>query len=203
MKKTVLIVASCGLASGLALAGQEQEEGAYDPHQEVTQDQSESGSERPTDPSESTMGQQETGQEQQTTEYGTEQQTDPAYQAQQPHSQHGDDLTKMSASDLEGKTVKTATGEEIGEIDAIWTSSTNPDERIATVEVGGFLGIGEKTIAIPVSDLQQLTTGEEGVQTSMTRSTIEAQPEFEESGYSREGESQDESMPEQDEETSY
>ena len=42
MRKTLLIVAGCGLASGLALA-QEQDDGAYDPHEEITQDQSDYG----------------------------------------------------------------------------------------------------------------------------------------------------------------
>ena len=156
MRKTLLIVAGCGLASGLALANPEQHEGAHDPQQKTTQ-----------------------------------------------HQQQSPDLTELSASELEGRVVKTASGEEIGEIDAVWTSSTAPDERVATVEVGGFLGMGEKTIAIPVSDLQQLTT-DGSYETTMTRSTIEGQPEFDESGYTREnGGQQEQDAMQQDEETRY
>lgn len=201
MKKTTLLIASCGLASGLAMAAQEQDPETYGSDPEMTQDQSDYGTARPTDPSE-TMGQ-----EQQSTGYGTEQ-TDPAYQAQDQQSkQHGTkDLTAMSASKLEGKAITTATGEEIGEIDEVW-KSTASDERIATVEVGGFLGIGEKTIAIPLSDLQQATSGD-SYQTSMDRSTIEAHPEFDESGYTRESDQGDQGGMEhdamgQDEDTGY
>lgn len=181
MRKTILIIAGCGIASGFALAGQEQHEDASDPQQEMTHDQSEHGTatEKP--------------------------HADAGYQAQQSQSdqQRTRDLTEMSASELEGKVVKTATGEQIGEIDAVWTSSTNPDERVATVEVGGFLGIGEKTIAIPVSDLQQLTT-DGSYETSMTRSRIAEEPEFDESGYMRDnGGQQKQGAVPQEEETRY
>lgn len=221
MRKTTLLIASCGLASGLAMAAQEQDTGAYDTDPEMTQDQSDYGTARPADPSE-TMGEQH---EQQGTEYGTQQtdpeyqsqdrhsgqqgtehgtqQTDPAYQSQDRQSgQHGTkDLTAMSSSELEGKAITTASGEEIGEIDEVWKSTTG-DERIATVEVGGFLGIGEKTIAIPLSDLQEATSGD-SYQTSMTRDTIEAHPEFDESGYDREsGQDDQQGVMEQDEDES-
>ena len=181
MRKTILIVAGCGLASGLALADPQQHEDAHDPQQGMTQDRSEYGTatEKP--------------------------QSDAGYQARQSQSgeQQSPDLTELSASELEGKVVKTATGEEIGEIDAVWTSSTAPDERVATVEVGGFLGMGEKTIAIPVSDLQQLTT-DDSYETSMTRGTIEAQPDFDQSGYTREsGGRQGQDAVRQDEESRY
>jgi sporulation protein YlmC with PRC-barrel domain len=204
MKKTTLLIASCGLASGLAMAAQEQDTETYGSDPEMTQDQSDYGTARPADPSE-TMGQEQMDQEQeqQTTEYGTEQ-TDPAYQAQDRQStRHGSkDLSQVSASKLVGKTVTTSTGEEIGQIDEVW-KSTNTGERVAVVEAGGFLGVGERVIAIPVSDLQQASSGD-GYQTSMTRGSIENHPEFDESGYSREdGQTDEQGTMGQDEDTNY
>ena len=108
MKKTTILIASCGLASGLAMAAQEQDTETYGSDPEMTQDESQYGSQRPADPG--TSGQQ--------------QQQDPAYQSQDQHSKrHGDeDLSAKSADKLEGKTVTTATGEEIGDIDEVWTN---------------------------------------------------------------------------------
>lgn len=109
------------------------------------------------------------------------------YDQAQSHEEMGHDtadLTSIAAEDLEGKTVQTATGEDIGEIDAVMTN-TETNERVAVVEAGGFLGIGEKTIAIPLSDLQK-STEEDAFRTSMTRESIESQAEFDESGYTRE-----------------
>ncbi|MGH8168746.1 MAG: PRC-barrel domain-containing protein, partial [Woeseiaceae bacterium] len=93
----------------------------------------------------------------------------------------GTDLSGMTAQELSGKSVVTATGDEIGEIGEIGYSATH-QERVATVEVGGFLGVGEKRIAIPLSELEP---GEDdtSVQTSLTRESIEAQEEFDEAGF--------------------
>lgn len=209
MKKMTLLIASCGLASGLAMAAQEQDPETYGSDPEMTQDQSDHGIARPADPSETMdqeqMDQEQMGQEQeqQTTEYGTEQ-TDPAYQAQDRHStDHGSkDLSKVSASQLVGKTVATSTGEEIGQIDEVWKNTTT-GERVAVLEAGGFLGVGERVIAIPVSDLQQASSGD-SYQTSMTRGTIENHPEFDESGHTREdGQTGEQGAMEQDEDTDY
>lgn len=112
------------------------------------------------------------------------------YDQADQHSQTGEygddmgtDLSGMTAEELEGKKVLTLTGEEVGEIDDVGTSATQ-QARVATVEVGGFLGIGEKTIAIPLSELQSSVSDEDSVRTSMTRTSIEALPEFDESDFS-------------------
>lgn len=161
MKKTMLIVAGFGLASGLATAVQGQE--TQDPSEyDEPQTQEGMGHEEMDKDSMSQMGDMD------------DMDTD----------HESGDLTTMAAADLEGKAVQTATGEEIGEIGEIMTSE-DTEERIATVEVGGFLGIGEKTIAIPLSDLEK-STEEDAFRTSMTRESIEAHPEFDEAGYTSE-----------------
>lgn len=93
------------------------------------------------------------------------------------------ELTEMSADELEGMTVVTLTGEEIGEIDDVGES---PDGRLATVEVGGFLGVGEKTIGIPLSEMQRSVSDEGSIRTSLTRSVIESHPELDDSSFTPE-----------------
>lgn len=174
MKKTITIIASCGLASGLAIAQAQDTEG-YDQEHDATTESHESS------------------------EYGTMDSTsssDPMAQTTADDTDEmGDmmdedtDVAELSVADLDGKTISTATGEEIGEIDEVWSSS-GENERVALVEVGGFLGVGEKTIAIPLSDLQPAASGD-GYVTSMTRESIEAHPEFDETGYTQEDDAGD------------
>lgn len=182
MKSTLLLATSLGLAGSLAIAAQEQATEGYDPNRDITTETQE-----PTTP---TMdpGRQDTPVE---SDYGTAQTEDPTYgsdQSQQQSTGYGteeqEDLTSLPADELVGMTIQTSDGEEIGTIDEVWTNSTT-SERIAVVEAGGFLGVGERTIAIPVSDLQKATSGE-GYRTSETRDSLESQPEFDESGFTRE-----------------
>ena len=60
---------------------------------------------------------------------------------------------EMRASDLIGATVRNAANENIGEIDELVMS---PDGKIhaAVVGVGGFLGIGERKVALDYSSLR-------------------------------------------------
>jgi hypothetical protein len=86
----------------------------------------------------------------------------------------------MSSDELSGKSVVTATGDEIGEIDEVGYSATH-QERVAVIEAGGFLGVGKKRIAVPLSELQMGT--DDSVATTMTRDSIETQEEFDEAGF--------------------
>ena len=46
----------------------------------------------------------------------------------------------------------------------------------ASLDIGGFLGIGEKDVVVP---LDSLTMGEEGLVTTMDREGLESLPEYE------------------------
>ena len=87
--------------------------------------------------------------------------------------------SRAKAADLEGKTVVTLSGEEVGQIGEVGKSPEH-EERVATIDVGGFLGVGEKTIAVPLSKLHRAEADGEQVRISMMRSKIEAEPEFDE-----------------------
>ena len=87
---------------------------------------------------------------------------------------------QISASTYIGQTVYNAADESIGEInDVIFT--TDGSVEAAVIGVGGFLGIGEKNVAVPLetiavaevpnSDDLKLTTQE-------TADTLKAAPEF-------------------------
>lgn len=206
MKKTVAIVTGLALASSMAIAAQAQETEDYDPNRDIVTE-SESEHDMSMDaPRQDTPVQSEYGTEPETqTEsdmstdpYGTDptqSQTDtstdtygehPATESSAEQSastweeEEGTDLSDMTADQLSGKTVVTSTGEEIGEIDEVGYSSTH-QERVAVIEAGGFLGVGEKRIAVPLSELQMGT--EDNITTSLTRESIEAQEEFDEAGF--------------------
>jgi hypothetical protein len=204
MKKLTFTIASLGLAGGLAMTAQAQETEPYDPNRDVVtesdRDRHSSMGERQQDtPVESEYDRNPT--EQSSTQHSPTD-TDPAVtppavtqptetqagQSSQQMGHAGSDLSGLTAEELEGKKVLTLTGEEVGEIEEVGRSATQ-QARVATVDVGGFLGIGEKTIAIPLSELEPSVSGEdEAVRTSMTRTSIEALPEFDEADFTAEDE---------------
>ncbi|HWM27664.1 MAG TPA: PRC-barrel domain-containing protein, partial [Woeseiaceae bacterium] len=168
----------------------EQETQEYDPDRDVATETEQDHGAGMEMPQEDSPVQREYGTEPETQTdpatdpYGAE--TDPMEESDpQSASTYGEevgtDLSEMTAEELSGRTVTTVTGEEIGEIGEIGYSATH-QERVATVEVGGFLGVGGKRIAIPLSELEP---GEDdtSVQTSLSRESIEAQEEFDEAGF--------------------
>ncbi|MBA2484027.1 MAG: PRC-barrel domain-containing protein [Nitrosomonas sp.] len=90
------------------------------------------------------------------------------------------DVQKMVGMD-----VVSNNNEELGEIDNLIV--TAPDNILyAIVSVGGFLGTGDKLVAVPVANLTK--TNDDKVKLNVTKEEIENAPEFrytEESGYGR------------------
>lgn|SRR5690606_2274845 len=86
------------------------------------------------------------------------------------------DAAPASTADLEGKAIVTSGGEEIGTIQRVGFSRQH-NERVALVDVGGFLGVGERIVAVPISELGLGREGNE-VTTSMTRARLERAPAF-------------------------
>lgn len=221
MKKIILTVASLGMAGSMAVYAQSQDTTPYEPNKDIVtesqadidrsmgqrQQDSPVVSDYDKESSQSGTTDTQSGQYGQDDQYGDSSGTadtqageygqDETQAGQYGHAddgQHGhmgNDLSAMTAEELEGKKVLTLTGEEVGEIDDVGTSATQ-QARVATVEVGGFLGIGEKTIAIPLSELQSSVSDEDSVRTSMTRTSIEALPEFDDSDFTADDEAVDE-----------
>jgi sporulation protein YlmC with PRC-barrel domain len=60
----------------------------------------------------------------------------------------------MTAGDLIGKSVVNQEGDEVGEIEDIVIGTSDKAVQ-AIVSVGGFLGIGDKSVAVAFDELQQ------------------------------------------------
>lgn len=65
-------------------------------------------------------------------------------------------------------------GSEIGEVDEVLVNASGQATAVAA-EVGGFLGVGEKEVIIPLSQLQ--LSGED-LATAMTKEQLQALPEW-------------------------
>jgi sporulation protein YlmC with PRC-barrel domain len=59
----------------------------------------------------------------------------------------------VPVADIEGKDVRTAAGETIGEVERV---AYDPSEEAVylVVATGGFLGIAEREVAIPLAELE-------------------------------------------------
>lgn len=128
----------------------------------------------------------------QTDTYGTQSETDSTQQSASTwEDKSGKDMADMTADKLSGKSVVTTTGEEIGQIDQVGYSATH-QERVAVIEAGGFLGVGQKRVAVPLSELEMGSDG--NVKTTMDRDSIESQEEFDEAGFTADQTDQASSM---------
>lgn len=83
---------------------------------------------------------------------------------------------RMRASDILGMDVQNYNGETIGEVDDLIVTG-NEDVAQAIISVGGFLGIGDKLVAVSYQDLQ-LSSDHEYVIYNATEDALKAQPEF-------------------------
>lgn len=76
----------------------------------------------------------------------------------------------MSASDLEDADLVDASGNEIGDIETVLVDASGAPVAVAA-EVGGFLGMGEKTVVI---NLDQLQLKDDEVVTVLTKEQLGA-----------------------------
>lgn len=87
-------------------------------------------------------------------------------------------IAAMTVGDILGKNVLSAEGEDVGEIDYVIMGDT---DVAFVIGVGGFLGLGEHTVGIPM-DRFSLTADNELQLQAMTEEELEAMPEVDESG---------------------
>jgi sporulation protein YlmC with PRC-barrel domain len=90
---------------------------------------------------------------------------------------------EMRSEDLVGTTVYGANDEMIGEIGDIILEGENVDSII--VDVGGFLGVGEKEVAVAMDNLQFMTDadGNRYLYTGFTKEQLDAQPAYDEATF--------------------
>ncbi|MBZ9806310.1 PRC-barrel domain-containing protein [Mesorhizobium sp. BR1-1-9] len=98
---------------------------------------------------------------------------------------------EIRADDLKGTTVYGANDARVGEIgDVVLTPDNKPDAVI--VDVGGFLGIGEKEVAVGMDNLKFMTDkdGNKYLYTTFTKEQLEAQAAYDKGSYAQNREQQ-------------
>ncbi|MBI1621411.1 PRC-barrel domain-containing protein [Aquamicrobium zhengzhouense] len=91
------------------------------------------------------------------------------------------DAGTMSADNIIGTTVYGANDENVGEISDVLLSQDGGVDAVI-IDVGGFLGIGQKSVAVSMENLAFMADGDANhyLYTSMTKEQLEAQPEYDE-----------------------
>src|SRR5690606_32897767 len=87
-------------------------------------------------------------------------------------------LGQMTADELIGMNVVNQDGEDVGDISDV-VISKDDQAVLAIISVGGFLGVGEKEVAVPFDQLQQ---GEDEaiLLSSATEEELKQKPAYEE-----------------------
>jgi sporulation protein YlmC with PRC-barrel domain len=88
----------------------------------------------------------------------------------------GEVLPGVTVDELIGTNVVDAEGETVGSINAFLLDQDGQIDH-AIVDVGGFLGFGAKSVAIPVEELQ-VGPDQDEVVVAMTREQLDAMPEW-------------------------
>lgn len=83
-------------------------------------------------------------------------------------------ISDMTVGDIVGQKVYEPTGDTIGKITHIISQY---DNAAAVVGVGGFLGIGQHSVALPLSDFTY-DAEQKMVKLDTTKEALESQPEF-------------------------
>lgn len=86
-------------------------------------------------------------------------------------------LEEMTVGDVVGFVAYDPEGNRIGEIDYVIDTGSEPE---AIIGIGGFLGLGEYTVALPLADFE-LTDDGMGFELATDKETLKETPEFDES----------------------
>ncbi len=111
-----------------------------------------------------------------------------AFSGENMNSTHGanetessDGAVKYRVSEDEakmiGKDVVNQEGEDVGSIDNMLITDTD-NVQYAILSVGGFLGLGEKLVAVPLDNLQFDKDKEEVTLKNVSKEDLESAPEF-------------------------
>lgn len=176
-------------------AGDQREPGTTDPESSAMyeSDETETSTTDPmTDPQTRTDQQfeqpeRQAGQPQDRSYASPETQDQPGMQSEsQMQSQTGaQSLATVGENEVIGKTVVSQQGEEIGNVEDV-VMDQESQQQLAVVDVGGFLGAGEKSVAVP---FEQLELSEDGrIRSELTRENLQAQPEYDPSLYETQSE---------------
>lgn len=95
------------------------------------------------------------------------------------------DTATATSNDLTGTTVYGADDTNLGEISNVVMDGDKVDSVV--IDVGGFLGIGEKPVAVGMDNLAFMTDkdGKKYLYTTFTKDQLEAQPAYDESTWAQ------------------
>ncbi|RPI58746.1 MAG: PRC-barrel domain containing protein [Lysobacterales bacterium] len=90
-------------------------------------------------------------------------------------------LSQQRVADLVGAEVIGSGGDQVGEVDDIVISTAGADSIRAVLQVGGIAGIGEKRVAVPMSQVtvERSADGDPTLRVAMDLQSLERLPEFE------------------------
>ncbi|MFX0545326.1 hypothetical protein ACEWPL_007230 [Roseovarius sp. S1116L3] len=86
-------------------------------------------------------------------------------------------IEEMTVGDIVGQSVYEPNGDTIGDIDYVVSAGSSAD---AVIGIGGFLGLGEYTVALPLSDFTY-DADQQMVKLDTTKDALKELPEFDES----------------------
>ncbi|HVY20308.1 MAG TPA: PRC-barrel domain-containing protein [Bauldia sp.] len=94
------------------------------------------------------------------------------------------DVATVSAKELMNATVYSATNENVGEVGDVILAQDGKIDAVV-LDVGGFLGLGEKPVAIGFAglDIRKDTNGALFVYTKFTKDQLEAAPQYDKNAY--------------------
>jgi sporulation protein YlmC with PRC-barrel domain len=100
-------------------------------------------------------------------------------------------MGEIRGDDLKGTTVYGANDARVGEIGDVIMSPDNKADSVI-VDVGGFLGIGEKEVAVGMDNLKFMTdkNGNKYLYTTFTKEQLEAQPAYDKNSYAQQRDKQ-------------
>ncbi|QDI77603.1 MULTISPECIES: PRC-barrel domain-containing protein [Leisingera] len=93
-----------------------------------------------------------------------------------PNTEGAMDIRTMTVGELVGKNVLSASDADVGEIDYV---IMHDDKLSGVVGVGGFLGMGEHSVAIPLTDFEVTKNGQLRL-TAQSEAELKAMPEIDE-----------------------
>lgn len=98
----------------------------------------------------------------------------------------GSAMAGVDAKELLGTDIKNAQNEKVGEVQAVQLDSSG-QVRNLIVGVGGFLGLGERAVAVQPSAVV-VADGGDTIRTTLTKDQLKAMPEYQYSDKSLKGE---------------
>jgi sporulation protein YlmC with PRC-barrel domain len=104
-----------------------------------------------------------------------------AQQQAQATAQEQNRLMSMQVKQIQGKSVVNPEGDKVGKVEKI-VQNRMDDSIDAVVSVGGFLGIGDKDITIPIDQLQ-LEGDKLLLSRAVTEDQLKQQPEYQPAQY--------------------